>query len=273
VSNPARAGTALPSGGSAATVHVVNEQEVRSWRMRPWPNDPTIAHLVFVDHADVPSPGDLRRAIDQARRRGVRAIRTSALFPQSAEVVLSHGFDVIDRLALLTRPLSVGSVPEPGRPTRPLLPWQLPAAAAIDRDAFGPSWGNDTASLRDIRRATPRHRARTVRNGREMTGFAISGAAGDTGYLQRIAVAERHRRQGFARDLVADSLRWMSVQGLSTALVNTGIDNQPALDLYDRFGFRRLDHELTIAEFDLRAGAPDPDGRESDETAIGSTPP
>lgn len=224
----------------------------RSWRMREWPNDPTIAHLVFVDHAEVPRSDDVRRAIEHARSRGARAIRTSALFPSAAEVVAELGFRPIDRLALLSRPLADDSTPAPCRPTRPMLPWHHPAVAEVDRDAFGPLWGNDTASLREIRRATPRHRARVVRDGRTIVGFAISGAAGDHGYLQRLAVASTHRRAGHARDLVTDALAWMRATGLTSVLVNTGTDNAAALTLYDGLGFRRLADELVIAELPLR---------------------
>jgi ribosomal protein S18 acetylase RimI-like enzyme len=216
--------------------------------MRQWPNDPTVAHLIFVDHAETPTEDEVARAISHARDRGARAVRTSALFPQATEVVLSLGFEPIDRLALLSRPISARSAPPAGRPTRPMLPWHHPAAAEIDRDAFGPLWGNDAASLRDIRRATPRHRARVVRDGRTIVGFAISGAAGDHGYLQRLAVASTHRRAGHASDLVSDALRWMHGAGLTSVLVNTGVHNTAALALYDRLGFRRLTDELTIAE-------------------------
>lgn len=219
--------------------------------MRQWPNDPTIAHLIFVDHAEVPEPEDVQRAVAHARERGARAVRTSALFPRAADVVTGLGFEPIDRLALLSRPISARSTPAVGRPTRPMLPWHHSGAAAVDRDAFGPMWGNDAASLRDIRRATPRHRARIVRDGRALIGFAISGAAGDHGYLQRLAVATSHRRAGHARELVTDALRWMHAAGLTSVLVNTGVDNVAALALYDGFGFRRLSDQLTIAELRL----------------------
>ncbi len=221
--------------------------------MRQWPNDATVAHLIFVDHARVPTVDDVDRAVDHARRHGARAVRTSALFPSAATVVLGAGFTEIDRLALLERALT-DELPRAGRPTRPMLAWHHTAAATVDREAFGPLWGNDAASLRDIRRATPRHRARIMRDGRRIVGFAISGSAGEHGYLQRLAVAPSHRRAGYASDLVSDATVWMQRSGLRAVLVNTGVWNQPALSLYERFGFRRLDDELTIAE--MRLGPP-----------------
>ncbi len=219
--------------------------------MREWPNDPTIAHLVFVDHHDVPTATAIDGAIDHARRRGARAIRTSALFPRAATPVLEAGFHPIDRLALLRRHLgSIGGVVQAGA-TRPKRSRQHRAAAHVDRSAFGPMWGNDAVNIREIRHATPEHRARIVRRQRSIVGFAISGAAGDHGYLQRLAVLPSHQRDGLGRLLVVDALNWMHECGLRTALVNTGLDNGPALGLYAGLGFERLDDELLIAELRL----------------------
>ncbi len=221
------------------------------WRLRRWPNDPTVAHLIFVDHLTLPTPATINIAVEQARRNGARAVRTSALFPRVAEILSATGFDSIDRLVLLRRDLDspVISVRSDLRHRpRPFRVWHLPRAAEVDQDAFGPMWGNDTASLREIRTATPRNRARLVRDGRAISGFAISGAALEQGYLQRLSVGAAHRRQGVARALVLDSLQWMYDRKLTAAFVNTGVQNDPALRLYDSLGFVALDDELIIAE-------------------------
>jgi ribosomal-protein-alanine N-acetyltransferase len=81
-----------------------------------------------------------------------------------------------------------------------------------------------------------------------LAGFAISGTASDTGYVQRLAVSPEHRRRGLARVLVDDALAWMSRRGARSALVNTGVTNDAALTLYAATGFVRLGEELTIAE-------------------------
>lgn len=219
--------------------------------MREWPNDSSVAHLIFVDHQVVPTPDAIEEATECARERGARAVRTSALFPRAAEALLTAGFSPIDQLALLTSELDpdhLASLPEIEHRTRPMHPWMHRRAAVVDRAAFGPTWGNDAASLRDIRRATPVHHARTVQHGRAVVGFAISGAAGDNGYLQRVAVDPEQRRQGIARDLVVDALHWMARSHRARCLVNTGIDNVGALALYEGLGFRRLADDLTIAE-------------------------
>lgn len=219
--------------------------------MRQWPNDPTVAHLIFLDHQSVPTSDDLATAMEHARAKGARAIRTSALFPASAEVVCDAGFSPIDRLALLHLTLDDDLVARLGEPTRRIrtIPiWAHHQAAVVDRQAFGPMWGNDATSLRDIRTATPAHQSRMIRVDRELAGFALSGAAADSGYLQRIAVAPSHRRTGIARDLVVDGLRWMHAGERCRCLVNTGVGNAPALALYEGLGFERLPDVLTIAE-------------------------
>jgi ribosomal protein S18 acetylase RimI-like enzyme len=217
--------------------------------MREWPSDSTVAHLIFVDHLTVPTTEAIDEAIEHARRKGARVVRTSALFPRATEIMLTSGFEPIDRLALLRRSLDVEErlPPSEGR-CRALQPWHHHRAARVDQDAFGLMWGNSAASIRDIRRATPAHHARLIRTGSEIAGFAISGIAGNNGYLQRLAVASDHRREGIARELAIDGLRWMHDRRAGTAFVNTGITNDAALALYGGLGFVRLDDELTIAE-------------------------
>ena len=221
------------------------------WRVRHWPNDPSVAHLVFVDHLTLPTPDSVNAAVEQARRSGARSVRTSALYPRVAEVLHASGFETIDRLVLLRRDLDPSIVDESAdldHRLRPFRAWHVPRAAGVDQDAFGAMWGNDTSSLRDIRRATPHNRARLVRDGRTIAGFAISGAALDNGYLQRLSVSTSYRRQHIAKDLVLDALRWMYTRRLNTAFVNTGVENEAALNLYSGLGFELLDDELIIAE-------------------------
>lgn len=241
----------------------MNESAVRAgrahpaqtWRLRPWPHDRSARLLVFVDLATPPTADDFARAVAQATADGVRVLRTSALYPRSAEIAHQLGFTTIDTLALLRLRLDdpvdrwietqYGAVLPP---TRPLRAWHHARAAAVDAAAFGVMWGNDAASLGEIRSATPIHRARYVGRGQQLAGFAVSGASADTGYIQRLAVHPEQRRRGHARDLIADALAWMRRRRLGMAYVNTGLDNLPALALYEGIGFTRMDEVLTIVE-------------------------
>jgi ribosomal protein S18 acetylase RimI-like enzyme len=222
-------------------------------RLDVWPTDSTVGHLIVLEHDAVPSPDELANWIERARRRGFRALRTGALFPDAASSVVDAGFRPLDSLVLLRVDLDGlghGGESAGARVTR-LWARHHPAAAHVDQLSFGAAWGNDAQSLADIRRATPAHWARRVGSGRRVDAFAISGAGGRTGYVQRLAVHPDHRRSGIANALVHDALAWMGARGLSSALVNTGEDNTAALALYERWGFRRLADRLTVAELDL----------------------
>ena len=209
----------------------------------------------------------------------MRAVRTSALFPEAAERFLTYGFVRLDTLTLLRLDLDPDTTTpatprwsrlDPDRSTarpghdrrtgttpgvgiRPLRGRHETGAAEVDRLAFGPLWGYDRRTVTEVRRATPAHWARRIGPRDRLEGYAISGAGGTTGYLQRLAVRPDRHRCGLASALVDDSLRWMTTRGLGVALVNTGSGNRAALALYQRFGFRALPERLTVAELSLTA--------------------
>ena len=199
----------------------------------------------------MPTSVDIDHWIELATASGLRAVRTGAMFPRTAEVFADAGFVTIDTLALLE--LDLRSTRRPGirLETKRLTRRQTQHAVAIDRRAFGAPWANDAASLTAIRRATPTYRARQLSVDGQLVAFAISGVAGSTGYLQRLAVDPRHQRGGRGKSLVADALCWMHDRHLANALVNTAVGNTAALALYDQFGFRQRADRLTIAELDL----------------------
>lgn len=221
-------------------------------RLGPWPHDHDTALLILLDHHMVPTASDVARWIADARATGARAVRTGALFPDATGVFVDAGFHTVDTLALLTRPLD-STTPTAAGPTRRLRRGQLPTAAEIDARSFDGAWSNDAATLAEIMDATPKHRSRAVRVDRTMAGFAISGLAARTGYLQRLAVDPQRRRRGIARDLVTDALAWMRRHGADLAMVNTAIDNEAALSLYRSFGFVERPAPLTILARDLVA--------------------
>ena len=228
--------------------------------IRPWPLDASIAHLVLLDVHMVPSAAAIHDWVREAfEPTEVRRIRTGALFPAAAAAFLDAGFVEADRLALLERAIHdrVQVTTPSTLTTRRLRARDLEAAADIDRASFPDGWQHDAASLEDIATATPQSRRRLVtrstgrRSGnrhRPPIGFAITGCAGTNGYLQRLAVHPDARRSGAARLLVDDALDWLVRRGTHRVMVNTGIDNPAALELYRNAGFERLREELVVVE-------------------------
>ena len=218
-------------------------------RILAWPRQPDIAQLVLVDHHMVPERTDIDRWLAQARATGAATVRTNALFPDAASKFDAAGFATADTLSLLELDLNGWAVVRgASRGSRNLRPSDLYEAAELDRQAFGDAWSNDAESLDAIRSATPRHRSRILRERTQMVAFAISGRAGTTGYIQRLAVDPAARRRGHARHLVNDALTWLSRKSVETVLVNTAHDNDAALDLYRSIGFSTVDASLRIME-------------------------
>ncbi|MEO1058518.1 MAG: GNAT family N-acetyltransferase [Actinomycetota bacterium] len=221
-------------------------------RLGRWPYDDTVGRLILVDHRMQPTDDDVARWVDIARGRGLRALRTGALFPPSDLPFRRAGFVAIDRLALFSRPTR-DTAPRPATPRgvrlTALRPWHLGRVADLDAEAFGPVWGNDRPAIEEIRNATPQHRARIAVDRSRVLGMAITGRAGATAYLQRLAVDPAERRRGIAQALVEDSLRW--ARRTRRIMVNTSVDNTAAIALYDGLGFHRDEAALTVLELDL----------------------
>jgi ribosomal protein S18 acetylase RimI-like enzyme len=99
--------------------------------------------------------------------------------------------------------------------------------------------------------ATPRAVLHVVRNaGGGLAGFAVSGAGTSIAYLQRLAVDPRSQGRGIGRSLVRSSARWAKRMGSRVLMLNTQIDNDGAIALYESEGFVALKDPLAV----LKAG-------------------
>ena len=227
-------------------------------RVRAWPDSPTIAQLVLYTQSTPPSSDDLRQWCDQLRSRGYVAIRTGALPRHLHSLVTANGFVPLQHLVLLECP-TLHRRPFQGlhglalRPqTQRLHRRHLEQVAGVDLAAFGAPWHLDESTIDDIRTATPYNRARIVRRGGAIVGYAVSGRDTRTGYLQRLAVHPDAQRTGIGAALVADSLAWIRRHDASRTLVNTHVGNEAALDLYRRARFVEMDEDLCVFERSLQ---------------------
>jgi ribosomal protein S18 acetylase RimI-like enzyme len=136
-------------------------------------------------------------------------------------------------------------------PDRPLLRRihraEWPDVAAVDTRAFPTFWHLGAEGIADARRATPSNRLR-VAVGRDdhVVGYAVFGRSGGRGFVQRIAVDPTVHGRGIGTTLLVDGLQWLRSRGAVSALVNTQIDNERALRLYLRLGFRLLHERLAV---------------------------
>lgn len=228
-----------------------------------------LAHLRLADDSIVPTLDDINEWLDAVTADStVDTIRTSALFPKSAERFADAGFTVADTLSLLradlaSQPIRAAlalPVGDDHAATVTLRHRDYAEAARVDRAAFGPAWGHDADELKEIRNATPLHRARgrVGRGGlfrREVEAFAVAGASSEHGYLQRLSVDPARQRHGHGRRLTVDALQWMVRRNLPDCLVNTSVNNTAALALYDSVGFVPMRDRLRVLQFDVRSSA------------------
>lgn len=210
-------------------------------RATPWRGDGRLAHLAPASDSQVLSSAFVRHCLTRLAEAGYAGVVTSALAPTEQKGFLEAGFTVEQHLHLLGRDL--GSLDEvravEGYRLRRARPADMDDIVAVDGSAFDTFWAMDQKALEDATRATPRSRFRVVVGDPSgVVGYAITGRAGNRGYLQRLAVAADHAGRGLGSSLVLDGLRWLRRWGGQHCLVNTQEGNARALALYQRLGFR-----------------------------------
>ena len=216
-----------------------------------------MAHLVVAP--DAPLTGDdVLHCVRRAQSAGYEEMLTSAVGPSEEEPFVEARFTVRARLHLLSCELT-DEPPAPQLPVTRVTRRERPAVLALDNAAFAPFWRLGAVGLRDALDATPARQFRATRGaapvagitglgitGLGITGYAITGLASNQGYLQRVAVHPDARREGCGHALVADALGWLWRGGANRAYVNTQLDNDRALALYQSYGFVMLPTGLSV---------------------------
>jgi ribosomal protein S18 acetylase RimI-like enzyme len=224
-------------------------------RIASWRGDATTAYLTPARGR--PDARDIDHTLRRAADLGYATVLTAALAPADQPPFLSAGFEVHERLHLLTRPLDdLPGAPGTDARIRRARRGEQPAVLVVDNAAFPPFWRMDGPALEDAMAATPSHRLRVADLGHRdgsLCGYAVTGRAASRGYLQRLAVDPSLQRRGIGAALVVDGLRWLRRWGAREVLVNTQESNASALALYERLGFRRQREGLAV----LRRAVPD----------------
>jgi len=223
----------------------------RAWaRLGPWSADPGVARLVASPDALLDTPA-VEACVERARTLGYRGIVTNALGDAETPPFRDAGFVVHERLHLLAAGLVTAPPANDGEAVGRVRHRDYDEVLALDAAAFTSSWQLGRAGLADALRATPHRQFRATRDGGAITGYAITGLAGRSGYLQRIATDPGRRRSGIGRALVQDAFRYLWERAAARVFVNTQLDNHAALALYAACGFELLTSGLTVLERDL----------------------
>lgn len=224
-----------PAGGQALPGWVRTREGTRAGTV----------HLTVVEPGAVTADA-AHRCCAQLAAAGYLHAETNAMHPDDATALLAAGFQVRERLDLLGRGLD--RLPAvPARTPRLRTTRDLDAVVAVDRAAFG-ARAFDREALRDALDATPKSRLRSAGPPGRPVGYAVTGVAGWRAYVQRLGVDPAAQRQGIARALLLDGLRWAHRRRARTAVVNTHEDNVAARTLYESAGFALLPRGLVVLE-------------------------
>lgn len=165
------------------------------------------------------------------------------------------GFEPYIELALMRKPLEeVTDTPDHLVVTRQ--DSGVDDLLAIDAASFPRFWRFNREALDEAIRATSRSMTLEILSGEgSPIAYAVVGFGSAIAYLQRVAVHPDWQGNGMGRSLVRAAVRKASRSGAKVLLLNTQIDNTPAIKLYEEEGFLRLPEPLHLLH------VPDPSTR------------
>ncbi|CAB4568303.1 unannotated protein [freshwater metagenome] len=231
---------------------------------RPLAHDPEAAFLIISgahdDNFSFPGPETIEQWLTTLKSWGYARVRTSALSPRPDSALREVGFAPVQDLMLMS--MSHWTPPQfslaPDIAPKKAVRWGNRISSSLrddvlrlDARAFGDTWALDRDAFTDALRATSRSQVFVARHKGVLQGFAVVGATGGTGYLQRLAVDAHVHRAGVGSCLVAAAVQWSSRRGCRHTVVNTEINNQPAQHLYEKIGFVSLPNRLTVLQKEL----------------------
>lgn len=209
---------------------------------RPWNDAVEMAHLRLVRGG---GPGFIAECVAALSDVGADGVLSPPL-PRSAQKLWCEAdFEPYASLALMKRRLA--RVPPPGHLVVEGTEDDLGDALRIDAAAFDEFWRFDEHALAEAMTSTPRTVLQVVRAADGgIAGFAVTGVGSTLAYLQRVAVDPRFQGSGIGRSLVRASARWATKAGAATIMLNTQVENTPAIRLYESEGFDTLEEPLEV---------------------------
>jgi ribosomal protein S18 acetylase RimI-like enzyme len=209
---------------------------------RPWNDAVPLAHLrmqrgnaAFIGDCvetlrDLGAPGVLSPPLPSSAQRLWREAR----FEPHAELALLR-LDIDRRIGAPSHLVVTGSTSD------------IREALRIDAAAFDEFWRFDRHAMEEAVSSTRTSVIHVVRKaGGGLAGFSITGVGVTIAYLQRLAVEPAAQGRGIGRSLVRSSARWANREGARALMLNTQLDNEPAIRLYESEGFRVLSEPLAV---------------------------
>lgn len=117
----------------------------------------------------------------------------------------------------------------------------------IDHAAFDEFWRFDRHGMAEAISATGRAHTLLIRGpSGDPVAFAIVGFGHAMSYLQRLAVHPDWQGRRMGRSLVRAAARMAVKEGSRAVVLNTQMDNEAAITLYESEGFEKLPDDLAV---------------------------
>lgn len=217
-----------------------------SVRSTKWRSNSSI-RLVLPTHPGSTTASQIDKTIQRLRNQSLEAV-TPALPETAAKRFLDAGFVVHERLHLFSKQICLSET-QTALLIRDSKRRDLDEILKLDQLCFDKFWRFDKRSLNRAKRATRHNTTRITEVDNVLTGYCITGATGQIGYIQRLGVDPNQREQGIGGDLVRDSLSWLYHQGCEKAMVNTQLSNVAAQNLYLKLGFQLESEGLVVLKW------------------------
>src|SRR6185503_5631828 len=121
---------------------------------------------------------------------------------------------------------------------RVMTPADLPAVLRLEHELFPEdAWSEEMLRGELADQPRTRHYVLAVEDGGEIVGYAGLAAAADQGDVQTIGVRDDRRGRGVGTALLTELLEEASRRRCEAVFLEVRAGNEPALRLYERFGF------------------------------------
>lgn len=208
---------------------------VGNWRSRP-----DITALWHVKGEGGLKKRLVKTAASRSFDNGAESFVTKPLGEYEAEEYAEWGFEPAYRIVLLDRQLRHCPVSISAQTGVEIIRYKkryLEDVLSLDATAFDDFWRLDARTLEAIADTCYHNAFLLARRGGEILGYAIGGANGRFGYLQRLGIHSGHQGSGVGELLARHMVSALHGLGATSLMVNTQEENTAALGLYRKLGF------------------------------------
>ncbi|MBE0296669.1 ribosomal protein S18-alanine N-acetyltransferase [Gardnerella vaginalis] len=112
--------------------------------------------------------------------------------------------------------------------------------AKIEADLFGPGCWNKNMILQELQAPMRAYYADVDLNTNTVAGYAGFWFDGDDAQIMTIGVAKEYQKRGIASNLLKTMIENAKSIGAKRMLLEVKVNNNPALKLYEKFGFTKM---------------------------------